>query len=91
MSPLCCRWLKRAGGILRLPRGESGPEISPSRSYFGEELAKVADGRIFTSPYDDILQVTSAPHEHCVFCWQVSWSPFDVGSWRCRTRWTKLK
>ena len=72
MSPLGCRWVRAAGGILRVPKGESGPEISSSLCYYGESLAPVADGRIFTSPYDDILQVTSTPHEHCVHCWLVS-------------------
>ena len=91
MSPSCCRWVERSGGILRLPRGQSGPEISTSLCYFGESINHIAGGRIFTSPYDEILQVTSAPHEQCVFCWQVSRLPFDVGSRRCRTRWTRLR
>ena len=52
-----CRWVSRAGGRVRLPKGCEGLEVSPTVSYSGEGLTSICRGRTFRQPHDVFLQV----------------------------------
>jgi UDP-N-acetylglucosamine/UDP-N-acetylgalactosamine diphosphorylase len=52
------RWIARAGGRLRLPKGSEGVEVSPTVSYSGEGLHAICRGRTFRQEHDVFLQVT---------------------------------
>ena len=58
------RWVKEAGGRIRLGPGEEGVEVSPTLSYQGEGLKALCNRKTFHQPYDASLQVRGLVLRH---------------------------
>ena len=62
------RWIEAFGGQIDVPAGEDTPEISPTKSYFGEGLDFAVAGRKIKQTYDPILQVCTMLRTLQKFC-----------------------